>query len=489
MTNIAPARPAPVAGTDPGPSPRRDGPLRLEDWWYTTLLGSATPLLPPLRGAVKTDVLIVGAGAAGLAAALRLMDQGLDVTVIDRNIAGGSSTGKSAGFLTPDSELELSQVRRRYGDQGARDLWECAQRGVDRMVATIRDHGIGADLQKQDCLFLGLGRDGRREIDEELAARRAMGYPVQGYTAEELRGVIGATGYTGAVRYSGTYGVDGLRYAQGVKKVLLDHGVHVYESTEAIGLTDRTVRTHLGRITAEHVLFCADKLSRELTPYFWNYYYAQTFLAISEPLGDAELKAMFPQEPFQCWDSHFIYAYWRLTGDRRILLGGGSLWSTYAKNDTWTERIIDRVVRRFRARWPSASRVHFRQFWMGRIDMTRDLMPTVLRDPSSPGVQYVLGCVGLPWATACGDLAARQILGKLPAAELRFYDYFALDRPFLVPLSVEKVLGKRIAFVLNQFYAKYRQVDRKSSVDAPEGRTASGAVRPVDPPPSDRPAS
>jgi len=174
--------------------------MRLQDWWFTTLMGTPLRLEPPLRGDRRTDVLIVGAGAAGLAAAMRLSERGLDVTVIDQNVCGGSSTGKSAGFLTPDSELELSQILRRYGPGGARDLWEGAQWGVDRMVSTIRDHAIDADLQKQDCLFLGEGRSGPKEVADEIAARRSMGYDVRGYTAAELPSVIGARGFTGAVR-------------------------------------------------------------------------------------------------------------------------------------------------------------------------------------------------------------------------------------------------------------------------------------------------
>jgi len=443
--------------------------MLLQDYWYTTLMGTPEPIQPPVKGDLKTDVLIVGAGAAGLAAALRLIDQGLDVTIIDRNICGGSSTGKSAGFLTPDSELELSQIMRRYGEKGARDLWECAQWGVDRMVSVIREHGIDADLLKEDCLFLGEGRGGPKEIEDELAARRSMNYEVQGYSREELPSVIGATGYTGAVRYPNTYGVNALRYAQGVKKTLLEHGVHVYESTEATGFKVHTVRTHLGSVTADRIIFCADKLRKNLTEHYWNYYYAQTFLSISEPLQAHEISAMFPQEPFQCWDSHFIYGYWRLTGDNRILLGGGSLWTTYARQDTWTSRIIDRVTRRFREHWPSVRHVHFRQFWMGRIDMTRDLMPTVLREKEMPWVHYVLGCAGLPWATFCGDFAARHVLSDTTQDDERFYRYFSIDRGFAIPLWAEKLLGKRLSYVINQAYAKYRQVDRgKAGPERPD---------------------
>ena len=76
------------------------------------------------------------------------------------SICGGSSTGKSGGFLTPDSELELSQLKRRFGPQGAKDLWEVPVRGIDRMLSVIAENNIECSLQKQDSLFLGKGRSG-----------------------------------------------------------------------------------------------------------------------------------------------------------------------------------------------------------------------------------------------------------------------------------------------------------------------------------------
>jgi len=117
----------------------------------------------------------------------------------------------------------------------------------------------------------------------------------------------------------------------------------------------------------------------------------------------------------------------------------------YAKNDTWTSGIIDKVIMDFREHWPSAKHVNFRQFWMGRIDMTRDLMPTVVREEKQPWIQYVLGCVGLPWATFCGDFAARNVISETTPDEAKFYRYFSIDRKFGVPLWAERIIGKRIA--------------------------------------------
>lgn len=144
----------------------------LQNWWYTTLLGVKDPIQPPLKGDVKTDVLIVGGGVAGLASALRLMNTGKKVVLLERNICGGSSTGKSAGFLTPDSELELSQLLRRFGPEGARTLWESATKGVDNMVSVIQKYQIDCDLQKQDSLFIGSRKNGLQSVEEE--AERAF---------------------------------------------------------------------------------------------------------------------------------------------------------------------------------------------------------------------------------------------------------------------------------------------------------------------------
>jgi gamma-glutamylputrescine oxidase len=434
----------------------------LQNWWYTTLLGTEDPIQPPLSADLKADVVVVGAGMAGLSAALRLAESGHDIVLIDRNICGGSTTGKSAGFLTPDSELELSQILRRFGVDGARHLWDVPVQGIDLIVSTARKYGIECDLQVQDSLFLANDRSGVDDVREEVAARERLGYPVTEYSAAEVAKVIGSKAFYAGVRYNGTYGIDALRYNQGVKRVLLDRGVRIFESTEAHAIEDHTVRTHGGSITAEKIVVCADKLSRRFSRYAENASPAETFLTISAPLTDRDVKALFPGDLLQCWDSDLIYSYWRLTGDRRILLGGGSMLSTYVRRAVTAPRVAEHVVRKFRKKFPALAGVEFLQYWPGLIDTTRDLFPTVIRVPQAPWVQFVLGCVGLPWAAFCGDFAGRHALDTEKQTDHIYFQYFRPDRRFLMPLWSERLLGKPIVFALNNAWAKYYQVDTSS---------------------------
>jgi gamma-glutamylputrescine oxidase len=122
------------------------------------------------------------------------------------------------------------------------------------------------------------------------------------------------------------------------------------------------------------------------------------------------------------------------------------------------ERVIARVVRGFKRRFPHLEHVRFIQYWPGRIDTTRDLLPTMTLDERAPHIGVIMGCPGLPWATFCGDLAARTALGA-EGDDRRYYRYFGRSRGFLVPDPLVRLLGKPVAFSMNQGWAKYYQRD------------------------------
>lgn len=441
----------------------------LQNWWYTTLADVQEAECPPLKTDIKADVVIVGGGICGLSAALELAKSGRKIVILERNICGGSSTGKSSGFLTPDSELELSQLIRRYGKKGAARLWGAASSGVDVIRGVVKDHGTDCDLLEQDCLFIANDEAALSEIKEEEEARGALGFDKQRYAQAEMGKVIGSDAYHGALRYSNTFAMNPLRYAQALKKVLLDKGVHIYESSEVLSHAGHTVKTHLGSATGEQILFAIDKMKPAMSHYADNVYHAQTFLSITAPLKDAEIAKLFPDGPLQCWDSDLVYTYFRLTGDNRLLVGGGDMMTTFAKNDTDSPSVIEHVHKKFRKKFPILDAVEFMQFWPGRIDTTRDLMPSVVKDPDEPHVHYVLGCVGLPWATLCGTFVAKQIVTPNDPETHDLYYYFNPDREFFMPLWTEKVLGKAIVFSINNAWAKYYQVQKKNTASQPLG--------------------
>ena len=379
-----------------------------QNWWITTLMVDPHKYCPPLAKAIKCDVLIVGGGFSGISAAAEFLHRGLDVVLIEKNIVGGSSSGRSAGFLTPDSELELHQLVRRYGTKAAAEIWEAPCRGIARIVDSIRQGDIQCGLMPQDSLFLGLGSGGKDAVAEELECRESVGFTDQQiYDTTQLARVLGAEGYTAGIRYGGTYGINPLRCLQGFKDLLVENGVQVFESTEMERLEDHTAYTHGGSVTADNIIIAVDKLSDSISPLADEAFHAQTFLSVTEPLTDKELRILFPSgEQMQCWDSKLVYSYFRLTGDNRLLLGGGTPITTFLKEAYNNPGIIRRVIKDFRSHFPELRDLSFIQFWPGQIDMTRDLLPIIVRPPEHPHMRFILGCVG----DSMGDLL-RQLRG------------------------------------------------------------------------------
>jgi gamma-glutamylputrescine oxidase len=320
-----------------------------QNWWITTLLVNEHRHCPPLTRDIQCDVAIVGGGFAGVAAAIEFLKSGHKVVLLDKNIIGGSSSGRSAGFLTPDSELELHQLVRRYGVKAAGEIWQAPLRGIERLVASIQKHDIQCGLLKQDSLFLGLGKGGKEAVDSELHCRQEVGFTDQKtYDERQLKGILGAQGFSAGIRYGGTYGINPLACLQGFKNLLVEHGMQIFESTEMERLEDHTVYTHAGSVTADKIIIAVDKLEESISPYSNEVFHAQTFLSITEPLTDRELRVLFPSgEQMQCWDSKLVYTYFRLTADNRLLLGGGTPITTYMRDAYNNPRIIRKIINEF----------------------------------------------------------------------------------------------------------------------------------------------
>src|SRR5688500_17050088 len=431
-----------------------------QNWWITTLLIKAHRYCPPLTRDIECDVLIIGGGFSGMSAAAEFLLKGLRVVLIEKNIVGGSSSGRSAGFLTPDSELELHQLVRRYGTQAAAEIWEAPCRGIDRIVGTLKKHDIRCGLLKQDSLFLGLGAGGTDAVVAERECRESVGFTDQRtYDESQLTQVLGAQGYTAGIRYGGTYGVNPLVCLQGLKDLLIDNGMQVFESTEMDRLEDHTAHTHAGTVTAQNIIVAVDKLTESISPLADETFHAQTFLSVTEPLTDRELRILFPAgEQMQCWDSKLVYPYFRLTADNRLLLGGRTPVTTYLRDAYNNPRVIRKIIEDFRSHFPELRGISFMQFWPGQIDMSRDLLPVIAKPRELPHVRFILGCVGIPWATFCGSFAARMVLGEADDDYRKFFNYFSNNRDFTLPIGLGKV-SKPILFSLSNAWAKFRQVD------------------------------
>jgi succinate dehydrogenase/fumarate reductase flavoprotein subunit len=98
------------------------------------------------------DVIVVGAGAAGLAAANRAADLGGRVLVLEKGQAAGGSAALSAGILWTAPNLE---VLRRIQPDGDPVLGPLVVEGYEQAVQDVRDAGVRVSDEWLDHLEWG----------------------------------------------------------------------------------------------------------------------------------------------------------------------------------------------------------------------------------------------------------------------------------------------------------------------------------------------
>lgn len=407
--------------------------------------------LSGLAGETNADVVVVGGGMMGLMCARTLAGRGQRVCLMEADTCGGGASGRSSGFITPDSELELRDLVERFGAGEGRKLWEFALGGVELIRDAIREEGIDCDFQVQDALFTASSRSGAKTIAAEHDARRALGFASRFYSRANLPAVLGSDAYFGALRFGGTFGIDSYRTCAGLRRGLLERKVPVFERSPITRILEHGIETASGAVRAEKVIICSDRFLPELGLARREIYHVQTFLAVSEPLPRADADRMFPAGPLIVWDTDLTYKYFRLTGDQRLLIGGGTLASTYARHERHRpEQAVKELTKYLAARFPEV-RFKFDACWPGLIGISKDFAPVVGSHPRYASVYFAGGAAGLPWAAALGRYLAERVLDgrdDLDAA-------LTVERRFPVGRQVQGLIGAPAAFALSHGILKF----------------------------------
>ncbi len=403
-------------------------------------------LQPSLKGPLTVDVVVVGGGMAGISAAQSFAQQGASVALLEKTYCGAGATGKSSGFIIPNTEFSLGDLIRFYGPKDAGVLWKLVTDGVEHIRSTIKTHNLGCDYTQQDAFLVATSeRSVSSILKPDQAAYDELSYKSTLLSPDELFEYIQSSTYYGGIRYENTFGINGYRYCQELKKVLIKQGVQIYEETPVTELTEHGVKTTEGEVKAQHVVVCLDRFVTDLGKLKHDIFHVQTFLTLTEPLSDSQIHAIFPKGPCMVWDTNTIYNYYRLTADNRLMVGGAELLSTYAYKEKHNNyRQAANLHAYIKRTFPQLS-VEFSYIWPGMLGISKDVMPIASQDKHMPNVFYVGAATGLSWAAALGRYSATRVLKRDDDVE-RLLSYERFSR---LSRIASMIFGDPLTFALN----------------------------------------
>ena len=405
----------------------------VENSYYVDTAHAATRH-PPLQGEIQADVCVVGAGLAGLSAALELSKRGMRVVVLEGMHVGWGASGRNGGQALAGYSSEMEPFERQLGAESARAAWEMSLDALRLMRERIAQHAIDCDWTPGAMTVAVTPQKARALLAWAEHMQRDYGYAhLQPFDADALRAVIGSRRYCAGVLDDFAGHVHPLNYTLGLARAANEAGAIVHEQSPVIEVRPgdaRTstpqsralVRTAQGSVRADHVLLAgnvhlgavAPRLARRIMP-------VGTYIVATEPLGRQRALSLIRNRAAVS-DNQFVLDYFRLSGDDRLLFGGRVSYSTLSPRD------LPATMRHgMLAVYPQLGDVRITHAWGGFVDITMNRAPDFGR--IAPDVLYLQGFSGhgLALTGLAGLVAAEAIAGQAGR-----FDLFARlrHRPF-----------------------------------------------------------
>ena len=384
---------------------------------YYTATSQALSQQPTLQGKVQADVCVIGAGLAGLSAALELANAGYSVVVLEaKRIAWGAS-GRNGGQAIAGYACGEESFEKFMSMDEAKRAFNLTIEGLDLMRERIRQYHIDCDWVDgyMTASVKPKSTSGLFEWADRMS--EVYDYPhLQKIQPNEMPDWVASKRYHAGVLDKNSAHLHPLKYALGVAKATLDAGVRIYEDSLVTGIayTDpAVVKTAQGQVTAKFVILAGNVYIDELVPKIAKRIMpVGTYIIATDRLPKDTADSLNKNRIAVC-DNNFVLDYFRVTNDDRMLFGGRVSYSGI------TPPNLPVAMRKTMLRaFPQLESTQVEYCWGGFVDVTMNRAPDFGRLANN--VYYLQGFSGhgLILTGIAGKLAAEAVRGQAERFDL-----------------------------------------------------------------------
>ncbi|RQO58465.1 FAD-dependent oxidoreductase [Paucibacter sp. KBW04] len=371
----------------------------------------------PLQEHLSADVAIVGAGLAGLSAAIELAQTGRKVVVLEAGLVGGGASGRNGGQAIHGLACDQSEIESQLGLADAKRVWAMSLEALDILQQRCAEHSIDADWQPG---FLSLATNEKKAAELRQWQQRmaeVYDYPLQWISPQDIGAWIASPRFTAGVHDPRSGHLHPLKYCLGLAAAAQKLGVRLCEQSAVTRIDEGegqvlTLHTASGQLRAQQVLLAGNVYLPEVAPQLAPQLGARimpvgTYIVCSEAMDAARCQALIPSRSAVC-DTNFILDYFRPTADHRLLYGGRVSYSTMSPRS-----VKDSMHRNLLRSFPQLSDLGMQFAWGGFVDITMNRAPDFGRLGRARNIYYLQGFSGhgLALTGLAGRVAAEAMQG------------------------------------------------------------------------------
>jgi glycine/D-amino acid oxidase-like deaminating enzyme len=356
-------------------------------WWLTEALALpeyAGEACPPLDRDVTADVVIVGGGYTGMWTAYHLKERepDNDVVLLEQDICGGGPSGRNGGFVN-GWWAGIGELAARYGEADAMELCLAASRSVHAIGGFCERHGIDAWWTPAGELAVASNpfQEGRWAGTLEAAARFGVDEEFVELSTEEVEKVCRSPVFGGGLFMHEAATVQPARLARGLRRVLLERGVRIFEGTRVTRFRQgppAVAETPRGSVRAGEAVLAVNAWAIDWRRFRSTVAVRGSYIVLTAPAPE-HLEEIGWTGGEAIRDFRPSLHYIRTTPDGRIALGCAGMQPGLARRIgprfDHDERFLAKAVRDLHRLFPSFRDVPIEAGWGGPIDVAGHSMP------------------------------------------------------------------------------------------------------------------
>lgn len=374
------------------------------------------PTLPIIEADRQVEILVVGAGYTGLSAAIALLERGAEVAVIDAGMPGAGASGRNGGQVVPAFKRLPKSLIAEFGEEIARNVISMATSSADRVFGLIAHHRIECDAVQRGWIQAACSPSGESILRERSGIWSQWGVPCRPIDATEVASLSGTSGFSAGWMIESAGSVHPQKLVHGLCTAVQRLGGTVFANSPVLSLNSKADRWLLRvgnghTVTAKQVVLATNGYTTNLWPGLSKSVVPLYSMQIAtDPLPSTIGAGILPQGQTMTDDNHLVH-YFRRDAQGRFVIGSRGPFS-----ENPDARAVQNLTMRAYQMYPQLDGIKFPFRWAGRVAMTIDSVPHLLK--LAPNLTAAIGYNGrgVALATAMGSILAGATLGDTSSA-------------------------------------------------------------------------
>lgn len=180
------------------------------------------------RGNATADVVVIGGGLTGCAAAYGLAVAGFDIVLVEADRLANGATAAAIGAVLPQPDASFVAVERLAGLRAARLGWQEVRRSALEFASILRRLPMQSDLKPTHLFINAAASAAATRLRREQSARKHAGVDAPWLSASSARHALGADS-AGAIRLRDAFEFDPVRAALALAGAAEAKGARIFE--------------------------------------------------------------------------------------------------------------------------------------------------------------------------------------------------------------------------------------------------------------------